>query len=147
MEDMKPEEVQEPIALAVEPELQPEENRALHGSTMKAEAPVVEPTPEPEVQVKVDKNAGLPGAGIFVQLSALIPHSRRKNSRSVTSVQARLIELGYITAGDDDRGHFSNGTVEALDSFVKDKKIKADSLVDETVIKTLFKGTAVEVVA
>jgi peptidoglycan hydrolase-like protein with peptidoglycan-binding domain len=127
----------EPVALAVEPKTIP--------------AVVVEAKPEvvvkPEPELQVDKKAGLPGAGIFVQLSALVPHSRRKNSRSVTSVQARLIELGFDSAGNDDRGHFSDGTVEALDSFAKEKKIKAESLVEESVITALFKGTAVEVVA
>ncbi len=137
MEENKPEVKVEPVALAVEPKTIP--------------AVVVEAKPEvvvkPEPELQVDKKAGLPGAGIFVQLSALVPYSRRKNSRSVTSVQARLIELGFNTAGEDDRGHFSDGTVEALELFAKDKKIKAESLVDESVITALFKGTAVEVVA
>ena len=137
MEENKPEVKVEPVALAVEPKTIP--------------AVVVEAKPEvvvkPEPELQVDKKAGLPGAGIFVQLSALVPHSRRKNSRSVTSVQARLIELGFDTAGEDDRGHFSDGTVEALQLFAKDKKIKAESLVDESVIIALFKGTAVEVIA
>ena len=137
MEENKPEVKVEPVALAVEPKTIP--------------AVVVEAKPEvvvkPEPELQVDKKAGLPGAGIFVQLSALVPHSRRKNSRSVTSVQARLIELGFDTAGEDDRGHFSDGTVEALQLFAKDKKIKAESLVDESVIIALFKGTAVEVLA
>jgi peptidoglycan hydrolase-like protein with peptidoglycan-binding domain len=137
VEENKPEVKVEPVALAVEPKTIP--------------AVVVEAKPEvvvkPEPELQVDKKAGLPGAGIFVQLSALVPHSRRKNSRSVTSVQARLIELGFDTAGEDDRGHFSDGTVEALQLFAKDKKIKAESLVDESVIIALFKGTAVEVIA
>jgi peptidoglycan hydrolase-like protein with peptidoglycan-binding domain len=137
VEENKPEVKVEPVALAVEPKTIP--------------AVVVEAKPEvvvkPEPELQVDKKAGLPGAGIFVQLSALVPHSRRKNSRSVTSVQARLIELGFDTAGNDDRGHFSDGTVEALELFAKDKKIKAESLVEESVITALFKGTAVEVVA
>jgi peptidoglycan hydrolase-like protein with peptidoglycan-binding domain len=137
MEENKPEVKVEPFALAVEPQTIP--------------AVVVEAKPEvvvkPEPELQVDKKAGLPGAGVFVQLSALVPHSRRKNSRSVTSVQARLIELDYPTAGNDDRGHFSDGTVEALELFAKDKKIKAESLVDESVITALFKGTAVEVIA
>jgi peptidoglycan hydrolase-like protein with peptidoglycan-binding domain len=127
----------EPVALAVEPTTIP--------AVVVEAKPEVVAKPEPELQV--DKKAGLPGAGIFVQLSALVPHSRRKNSRSVASVQARLIELGFDTAGNDDRGHFSDGTVEALELFAKDKKIKAENLVDESVITALFKGTAVEVVA
>lgn len=129
----------EPVALAVEPKTIP--------AVVVEAKPEVVVKPEPEPELQVDKKAGLPGAGIFVQLSALVPHSRRKNSRSVTSVQARLIELGFDTAGNDDRGHFSDGTVEALELFAKDKKIKAESLVDESVITALFKGTAVEVVA
>ena len=137
----------EPVALAVEPTTIPAvvvEAKKPEPVAFEAEKEVVVKS-EPEVQV--DKKAGLPGAGIFVQLSALVPHSRRKNSRSVTSVQARLIELGFDSAGNDDRGHFSDGTLEALELFVKDKKIKAESLVDESVITALFKGTAVEVVA
>lgn len=137
MEDIKPEAKVEPVALAVEPETLP-------SAVVEVESEVVA---VPEPVAAADKNAALPGAGIFVQLSALVPHSRRKNSRSVTSVQVRLIELGFISAGDDDRGHFSNGTVEALEAFIKDKKIKADSIVEESVVKALFKGTAVEVVA
>jgi len=137
----------EPVALAVEPETIP--------------AVVVEAKPEPEAAKEpevIQKKAAAPaeakvpevkiaGAGIFVQLSALKYLSRRKNSRSVTSVQVRLIELGYITAGDDDRGHFGEGTKEALLAFQSENKIKDEDFVSEATITTLFKGTAVEVVA
>lgn len=143
----------EPVALAVEPE----ENRAIHGGTMKAEAPAA--AEEPEVVEKSEPAAAavaeetapeskkLKGAGVFVQMSALKHNSRAKNSRSVASVQARLIELGFSDAGNDNRGTFGDATLDALCAFHKDSKVKADSCLDEKVIVALFKGTAVEVVA
>lgn len=145
----------EEAALAVKPE----ENRAIHGSEMKAEAPaaavepeVVEkkedaaPAPAPAEEAK-PQGKKLAGEGVFVQMSALVPNSRVKNSRSVTSVQARLIELGHAEAGDDKRGQFGENTLVALENFFKDSKVKAESCLEESVIVALFKGTAVEVVA
>ena len=136
----------EPVALAVEPVTIP--------------AVVVEAKPEPvkEPEVVVKKEAPAPaaaapegkklaGAGVFVQLSALKHNSRAKNSRSVASVQSRLIELGFSDAGDDKRGTFGDSTLVALTAFHKDSKVKADACTDEPVIVALFKGTAVEVIA
>jgi peptidoglycan hydrolase-like protein with peptidoglycan-binding domain len=139
----------EPVALAVEP--------------MTIPAVVVEAKPEPvkEPEVVVKKEAPaqaaaavaasegkkLAGAGVFVQLSALKHNSRAKNSRSVASIQSRLIELGFSDAGDDKRGTFGDSTLEALTAFHKDSKVKADACTDEPVIVALFKGTAVEVIA
>ena len=136
----------EPVALAVEPVTIP--------------AVVVEAKPEPvkEPEVVVKKEAPAPaaaapegkklaGAGVFVQLSALKHGSRVKNSRSVASVQSRLIELGFSDAGDDKRGTFGDSTLVALTAFHKDSKVKADACTDEPVIVALFKGTAVEVIA
>lgn len=150
MEDIKPEvKKAEPVALAVEPETIP---------AVVVEAKP-EPVKEPEVVVKKEAAAAAPavavapegkklaGAGVFVQLSALKHNSRAKNSRSVASVQARLIELGYALAGDDKRGTFGDSTLEALTEYQKDSKVKADACTDESVIVALFKGTAVEVIA
>lgn len=143
--------------------LEPEMNRAIHGSEMKAEAPaaavepeVVDtpaapaPAPAPAAEAPAavaPEGKKLAGAGVFVQMSALVHNSRVKNSRSVASVQARLIELGHAEAGDDKRGQFGDNTLVALENFFKDSKVKADSCLDEKVIVALFKGTAVEVVA
>lgn len=146
MEDIKPEVKAEPIALAVEPETIP---------AVVVEAKP-EPVKEPEVVVKKEAAAAAPvasegkklaGAGVFVQLSALKHNSRAKNSRSVASVQSRLIELGYALAGDDKRGTFGDSTLDALTEYHKDSKVKADNCTDERVIVALFKGTAVEVIA
>jgi peptidoglycan hydrolase-like protein with peptidoglycan-binding domain len=139
----------EPVALAVEPVTIP---------AVVVEAKP-EPVKEPEVVVKNEAPAApapavaasegkkLAGAGVFVQLSALVHGSRVKNSRSVTSVQSRLIELGFSDAGEDNRGTFGDSTLEALTAFHKDSKVKADACTDEPVIVALFKGTAVEVIA
>lgn len=139
----------EPVALAVEPVTIP---------AVVVEAKP-EPVKEPEVVVKKEAAAVAPapvaapegkklaGAGVFVQLSALKHGSRAKNSRSVASVQARLIELGFSDAGDDKRGAFGDSTLVALTAFHKDSKVKADACTDEPVIVALFKGTAVEVIA
>jgi peptidoglycan hydrolase-like protein with peptidoglycan-binding domain len=139
----------EPVALAVEPTTIP---------AVVVEAKP-EPVKEPEVVVKKEAPAAAPaavaapegkklaGAGVFVQVSALKHNSRAKNSRSVASVQSRLIELGFSDAGDDRRGTFGDSTLEALTAFHKDSKVKADACTDEPVIVALFKGTAVEVIA
>jgi hypothetical protein len=137
----------EPIALAVEP-------KTIPAVVVEAKP---EPVKEPEVVAKKEAAASAPavasegkklaGAGVFVQLSALKHGSRAKNSRSVASVQSRLIELGFSDAGEDKRGTFGDSTLEALCAFHKDSKVKADNCTDELVIVALFKGTAVEVIA
>jgi hypothetical protein len=141
-----------PFALAVEPETipavvvveaKPEPVKEPEVVVKKEEAPVVE-APAPVIEPQGKK---LAGAGVFVQLSALKHGSRAKNSRSVASVQSRLIELGFSDAGNDMRGTFGDSTLEALSAFHKDSKIKADACTDELVIVALFKGTAVEVIA
>jgi peptidoglycan hydrolase-like protein with peptidoglycan-binding domain len=149
MEDIKPEVKAEPVALAVEPVTIP---------AVVVEAKP-EPVKEPEVVVKKEAAAVAPavdaasegkklaGAGVYVQLAALVHGSRVKNSRSVASVQSRLIELGFSEAGNDKRGSFGDSTLEALTAFHKDSKVKADNCTDEAVIVALFKGTAVEVLA
>ena len=144
MEDIKPEVKAEPVALAVEPVTIP---------AVVVEAKP-EPVKEPEVIQKKEAPAAaapegkkLAGAGVYVQLAALVHGSREKNSRSVASVQSRLIELGFSEAGNDKRGTFGDSTLEALTAFHKDSKVKADSCIDKPVIVALFKGTAVEVLA
>jgi peptidoglycan hydrolase-like protein with peptidoglycan-binding domain len=147
MEDIKPEVKAEPVALAVGPTTIP---------AVVVEAKP-EPVKEPEVVVKNEAPAPAPvaapegkklaGAGVYVQVAALVHGSRVKNSRSVASVQSRLIELGFSEAGNDKRGSFGDSTLEALTAFHKDSKVKADNCTNEAVIVALFKGTAVEVLA
>jgi hypothetical protein len=142
----------EPVALAVEPvtipavvvEAKPEPVKEPE-VVVKKEAPAAPAPAAPAVAASEGKK--LAGAGVFVQLSALKHGSRAKNSRSVASVQSRLIELGFSDAGNDKRGTFGDSTLEALTAFHKDSKVKADACTDELVIVALFKGTAVEVIA
>jgi peptidoglycan hydrolase-like protein with peptidoglycan-binding domain len=132
----------EPVALAVEPETIP-------AVVVEAKPEVIEKK-QPEAvaaPAAVVEGKKLAGAGVFVQLSALVHGTRIKNSRSVASVQSRLIELGFSDAGEDNRGTFGDSTLEALNAFHKDSKVKADSCTEEAVIVALFKGTAVEVIA
>lgn len=123
-------------------------------------APVVEAAPAPAVVVtaaalkrnkgkKSTAGAAIPTeleGGTVVLLSKLVFESRGEmNSNSVRAVQVRLMELGYITAGDDKPGWISAGTVEALEDYKKDNAIEADSVYGEDLIKSLFVGTSVQV--
>lgn len=150
--------------VAVEPEM----NRAEHGSEMKAEVPVAV-VAEPEV-VAVAEEAVAPaavaaaeekgkkskpglrsaapstlGSNVFVQMQALVCCGGAKNSGSVASVQHRLLELGYTQAGDEKRGFFGANTCAALQEFQSDSKIESGSCCDLETIKALFEGTKVEV--
>jgi len=68
-----------------------------------------------------------------------------KNSASVITVQERLIELGFITAGDDKRGWLSTGTCAALKEFQKKNKIESEHCTSEETIRELFAKTSVAV--
>ena len=147
--------------------LEPEENRAIHGSKMEAEAPAAAPAavaPEPEVVVapaaaadpvavegkksKPGSRSAVPstlGSNVFVQMQALVCCGGAKNSGSVASVQHRLLELGYTQAGDEKRGYFGVNTCSALKEFAKDSKIESDSCCGLDTIEALFEGTKVEV--
>lgn len=122
--------------------------------------------PEPEVVVKQEavavaaaateakkgknsepSNVAAKGAGIFIQMAALIPLGSARNSRSVISVQKRLIELGYASAGDDKSGYFGENTCSALQEFQKDKRIESKDCADLATVQALFNGTAVEILS
>lgn len=145
--------------VAVEPEM----NRAEHGSEMKAEVPaavVAEPevVATPEAAAASDQMAAAKsgkkskpaapstlGSNVFVQMQALVCCGGAKNSGSVASVQHRLLELGYTQAGDEKRGYFGANTCAALQEFQSDSKMESDSCCDIETIKALFEGTKVEV--
>lgn len=116
--------------------------------------------PEPEVVEKKEaaaapgaeegknskpSNVAAKGSGVYVQMVALIPMGSARNSRSVISVQKRLMELGYELAGNDKSGHFGENTVSSLRDFQKDKRIESNDCADLETIKSLFSGTAVEI--
>lgn len=142
---------EEPVALAVEPETlpvvmaepEPEENRAIEHSTMKEEEPIA------PADKKTRGKKSLVGSqiadGTSVYLSKIVFESDyAKNSNSVAVLQARLTELGYITAGDDKQGWISAGTAKALEDFKSDNAVEAD-LYSEELIKAVFAGTSVQV--
>lgn len=88
------------------------------------------------------------GSDITVSLQRLVfENSFARNSASVIAVQKRLIECGFITAGDDNLGFLSVGTAEALTDFAKEVAIETDDFVREDIIRALFVGTPVEVIA
>ena len=81
--------------------------------------------------------------GTVVFMSKMVFESFERKSSSVAAVQTRLVELGYLSAGDDKRGWLSTGTKEALASFATDNRMKADNFLDEKVMKALFANTKV----
>ncbi len=91
------------------------------------------------------------GSDVTVSLQRLVfENIYSQNSASVIAVQKRLIECGFITAGDDNLGYMTVGTREALQDFVKELAVEAvddAGLVTEDVIKSLFLGTPVAVIA
>jgi hypothetical protein len=86
----------------------------------------------------------LTGPGLAVTGSKMVYESYERNSRSVGLTQIRLVELGYLSAGGDNRGWMSAGTKAALESFMEDKKLLG-SCTDENTLSTLFAGTEVVV--
>ncbi len=140
---------EEPVALAVEPET----------------LPVVIAEPDPIVVAEPDlivedaapkKSKGKKSAstafvptqladGTAVYMSKMVFQSEyEQNSNSVRAVQSRLMELGYVTAGDDKQGWISAGTAEALENFKNDNDLEVGML-DEELVKALFSGTSVKV--
>jgi hypothetical protein len=103
----------------------------------------------PDEPIKVtSKPAPAPTAltqpGLVVTCEKIQFESFERNSRSVGLTQIRLVELGYLSAGGDNRGWMSVGTKAALESFMEDKKLLG-SCTDEKVLVALFAGTKVEV--
>jgi hypothetical protein len=141
----------EPVAVAEEPVIEP-----VVAAVVVEEVVAAEEAPKPAAPAKRNKGKKVDAAapaipteleeGTAVLLSKLVFESiGEHNSDSVRALQIRLIELGYITAGDDKQGWISAGTVEALTDYKTDINIEADSLYAEDLIKSLFTGTSVQV--
>ena len=144
--------VEEQIAPAPEVELE---------VVVEEPEPVVEEvvyTPEPEVEVEiepavvvVEEVVHTPAPEVLsterdtVVLSKLSLASKEKKSKTVALVQNRLIGLGFVQAGEDNIGTFGVNTAKALADYAGCEAIGCD-FTDETMIKTLFSGTAVEVI-
>jgi hypothetical protein len=67
------------------------------------------------------------------------------NSRSVGVLQIRLLELGYVAAGSDNRGYLSDGTLAAIKEFAGDHGLEANKIDNEQLMKSIFAGTPVTV--
>jgi hypothetical protein len=143
--------IEEPVALAVEPETlptvfaepEPKVVVAVEEPAAIVDAPAAD---QKKTKGKNSRSASSLAAGSEVLLSKVVFESRfAKNSGSVRSVQTRLIELGYPSAGDDRQGWISDGTASALAAFVADSGLGADNLYAEDVINALFEGTGVVV--
>ena len=146
--------VEEQIASAPEVELE---------VVVEEPEPVVEEvvyTPEPEVEVEIEIEPAVvvveevvhtPAPEVFsterdtVVLSKLSLASKEKKSKTVALVQNRLIGLGFVQAGEDNIGTFGVNTAKALADYAGCEVIGCD-FTDETMIKTLFSGNAVEVI-
>lgn len=143
----------------------PEENRAIHGSTMKAEEPVVIQEPEPVAVAPVEPPAPAPtpqpqpvaapsrhvvtdGDADPVYLSACVYQNKyNKKSLTIHHVQRRLVDLGYNDAVGDRDGWYGELTALAVKAFQKDKGLEATGLMNEETFAKLFQGdTNVEVI-
>lgn len=150
--------VEEPVEAVVEAvdfeaaaPIEPEMNRALHGSTMEAEAPVADPEPEPEPvkpkrkteDVVVPAADHVVGNGdvdeVFLkQCVYKNPYARK--SLTVHHVQRRLGELGYSDATADRDGWYGDLTVAAVKAFQADKGFEATGKMDADTFTKLFAG-------
>lgn len=127
----------EPVVPAPAP-VEPDMNRAEHGSTMKSEEPKKEAKQgnTPKLATEGDK---------IIYQSALKVNAYEGNSESVKVVQLRLVELGFDTCMNDKFGRLGNGSVEAINAFRKSKGLKECGCFDEEVLAHLFAGTNVGV--
>lgn len=116
-------------------QVEPDMNRAEHGSTMKAEEPKKE-SKTPKLATEGDK---------IIYQSALKVNAYEGNSESVKVVQLRLVELGFDTCMNDKYGRLGSGSVEAINAFRKSKGLKECGCFDEEVLAHLFAGTNVGV--
>lgn len=138
-----------PVAAAAEPEPQPEPVAAAEPEVVVAAPTQVAAATKRNKGKKSSAAAVVPtelAADTVVLMSKMVFESLfEHNSASVSAVQTRLIELGYITAGDDKLGWISSGTKEALQDYAADNSLEAEKFLDEELIKSLFVGTNVAV--
>ena len=151
-------EMEEPKALAAEPETLPVVMAEPAPEMVKVEEPVaivVEPevvAVEEQIAPTDKKTRGKKSVvgsqiadGTSVYLSKVVFESEyARNSNSVAVLQIRLIELGYATAGDDKQGWISAGTAKALEDFKSDNAVASD-IYSQEMIEAVFAGTSVEV--
>lgn len=138
---MSEQEELKPLLGSVEPQIpapaqvEPDMNRAEHGSTMKAE--------EPKKQSKAPKLNAEGDKVVFV--SSLKINAYEGNSESVKTVQLRLADLGFDSVKNDKFGRLGSGAVEAINAFRKSKGLEECGCFDEEVLAYLFEGQNVGV--
>lgn len=156
-----------PIVEAIPEEApMPEMNRAIHGSTIRAEAPVEpvivqepepvavapveppKPMPQPQPVAVPTRHVVTDGDADPVHLSACVYENKfARKSLTVHHVQRRLVELGYNDAVGDRDGWYGELTALAVKAFQKDKGLDSTGLMNEETFTKLFQGdTNVEVI-
>lgn len=138
---MSEQEELKPLLGSLEPEVsapaqvEPDMNRAIHGSKMEAEEPKKQ-SKAPKLNTEGDK---------LVFMSALKVNAYEGNSESVKTVQLRLVELGFDSCMNDKFGRLGPGSVEAVNAYRKSKGLEENGSFDEEVLAHLFSGTNVGV--
>ena len=138
---MSEQEELKPLLGSVEPAVpttapvEPEENRAIHGSKMEAEEPKKQ-SKAPKLNAEGDK---------IVFISSLKINAYEGNSESVKTVQLRLAELGFSSVMNDKFGRLGSGAVEAVNAYRKSKGLEECGCFDEEVLAYLFEGQNVGV--
>lgn len=138
---------EEPVVVAEETPVAPEVVAAAAPEPEVVVAPAAEADRETVKGKKSKPGSGSALGSVFVQMEALVCCGGAKNSGSVSYVQTRLLELGYVQAGDEKRGYFGVNTCSALKEFQKDSGIKSEDCSDLDTINALFAGTKVEVLS
>jgi hypothetical protein len=114
---------------------------------------VEQPKREEPAQARRPKNnaeVGVPTSiepGTRVLVSALESGRFSRRSASVEAVQRRLVELGHAEAGSDPRGRLEAHTSTAIVAFVASRGRRLAEAPAVDVVRALFEGTDVEVVA
>lgn len=132
--------------------VEPEENRAIHGSTLKGEEPAaVEPEPvaaveEPKPKAKVVNNtvathvvSGKDKDDVFLK-QAVFKNPRARKSLTIHHLQRRLAELGYGDAAADRDGWYGDLTKLAVEAWQKDNKVEPTGLMNVKTFEGIFAG-------
>lgn len=132
--------------------VEPEENRAIHGSSLKAEEPAAaEPEPvavveEPKPKPKAVNNAvathvvsGKDKDDVFLK-QAVFKNPRARKSLTIHHLQRRLAELGYGDAAADRDGWYGDLTKLAVEAWQKDNKVEPTGLMNAKTFEGIFAG-------
>jgi len=132
-------------AVEAQPEVEiPVEETAIEAEEPRREEPVQARRPKNNAQEPASTSIE-PGTRVLV--SALEPGRFARRSASVETVQRRLVELGHPEAGSDPRGRLEGHTSAAIEAFVASRGRRLAQAPAVDVVRALFEGTDVEVVA